>query len=512
MYNLTFQQFRDIVYKFSKFLIQGKFLVIPIYKDIVADTETPVSVFLKLAKDEPYSYLLESAETSLHWGRYSFISYSPSILYKIHNGSTEYTIFGKKEFLSSGKIDNLRDMFNKFYIPDNITKSLPRFYGGFVGYLGYEIVHEIEPTVNKPQYNEFEDIPDVYLMLNNIILIYDHYLNKIKILYLTFVKDKTNLHTIYIEACKKIEKIITKLYTTKCNIENITFPNYELSNRNLLFGFKENIDKKKYKSIVEKTKNYIFSGEVIQCVVSRRISKTTDAEPFNIYRSLRIINPSPYMFYLKFGNLILIGSSPEILARKEKDIVETRPIAGTRPRGKTEEEDNYLQKDLISSEKENAEHIMLVDLARNDIGKIAKFNSISIPEFKIVEKFSHVMHMVTSVKGVLKKSCDMIDVLKATFPAGTVTGAPKVRAMQIISELENTTRGPYAGAVGYFSLSGNMDMAITIRTILYNNKKIYIQTGAGIVADSDPETEYYETVNKSCALSLATKIAEKLPR
>jgi anthranilate synthase component 1 len=260
--------------------------------------------------------------------------------------------------------------------------------------------------------------------------------------------------------------------------------------------------------MVKKAKEYVINGDVIQVVLSNRWTKDIDVSSFDIYRTLRTINPSPYMFYLKFDNLVLVGSSPEVLVRKEGNIVETRPIAGTRPRGETEEKDICYEKELINSEKENAEHIMLVDLARNDIGKISKYGSVNLPEFKIIEKFSHVMHIVSSVKGVLKEEIECVDVLKACFPAGTVSGAPKVRAMQIISELEKTTRGPYAGAVGYFGLNGNMDMAITIRTIVCKNKKIYIQTGAGIVADSQPEKEYQETINKAKALILAIKNAE----
>jgi anthranilate synthase component 1 len=266
--------------------------------------------------------------------------------------------------------------------------------------------------------------------------------------------------------------------------------------------------KKDFLFKVKKTIEYIRNGDIIQAVISRKLSKKTSAEPFDIYRSLRLINPSPYMFFLKFKDMCLIGSSPEILIRKEGDIVETRPIAGTRPRSSDEEKDKFYEKELLNSKKENAEHIMLVDLSRNDIGRIAKFGSISLPKLKVVERYSHVMHIVSSVKGILNKGYDCVDVLSATFPAGTVSGAPKIRAMEIISELENYVRGPYAGATGYFSLTGNMDFAITIRTILYKKGDVIIQSGAGIVADSVPEKEFFETINKAKALMLAIKIAE----
>ncbi len=503
MLNLSLEKFAKIIKK------EKSPLVIPLYKEIVVDTETPVSLFLKLASKEKYSYLLESAEANLRWGRYSFISYDPYILFAYYNNRSIKLLKNNDEkiFAKTNLFERLKGLLKQYKLPKIFDEDLPRFFGGFVGYLSWELIPLIEKKVKIPKKDEFKDIPLVFLMFNKTVLIYDHYLNKLKVVRLVVVEDKTtDFESLYKETNEIINNIITTIYTTVSIPKELNF-GFSF-NKKILSEYEYVRQKNEFMSIVRKAKNYVINGDIIQVVLSNRWKKKTNANPFDIYRALRTINPSPYMFYLKFDDLVLIGSSPEILVRKEKNVVETRPIAGTRPRGLTEEEDNFFEKDLISSEKENAEHIMLVDLARNDIGKVSKIGSITLPEFKIIEKFSHVMHLVTSVKGLLEEKYDCIDVLKATFPAGTVSGAPKVRAMQIISELEGTTRGPYAGSVGYFSLTGDMDMAITIRTIVYNNNTVYIQTGAGIVADSIPQKEYEETINKAKALFLAVKVAE----
>lgn len=503
MFNFTYNQFKNILKK-----EKNRPLIIPLYKEIVVDTETPVSLFLKLASKEKYAYLLESAESNLRWGRYSFISYDPYILFSYKDKNVCLIKNGdKKVFVNVSLFDKLKTLLNQYKLPKSLGNDLPRFFGGFVGYLSWDIVSMIERKVKIPKKDEFKNIPLVFLMFNKTLLIFDHYLNKLKIINLVYIEDKkVNIEDLYNEAVQRINNVVSTIYTTISITKELDF-NLNF-NKKILDEYKPLKQKNEFVNIVKKAKEYVLNGDIIQVVLSNRWGKKTNANPFDIYRALRTINPSPYMFYLKFDDLVLIGSSPEILVRKEKDVVETRPIAGTRPRGLTEEEDNFYEKDLSSSEKENAEHVMLVDLARNDIGKVSKIGSITLPEFKIIEKFSHVMHLVTSVKGLLEEGYDCIDVLNATFPAGTVSGAPKVRAMQIISELEDTTRGPYAGSVGYFSLTKDMDMAITIRTIVYNNKTVYIQTGAGIVADSVPQKEYEETVNKAKALFLAVKIAE----
>lgn len=485
-------------------------LVIPVYKEIVVDTETPVSLFLKLAEKEKFAYLLESAETNLQWGRYSFLSFSPYLLFVSKNNKVSIIKNNCVEKFYISPFEKIKELLKKFSLPDDkrLINSLGRFFSGLVGYIGYENVHIIESSVERPKKDEFVDVPDIYLMFNKIVLIFDHFLNKLKILYLMILENNdADIKKIYNDAVVEIENIIRAIRTTISIGKDFDLDKNLVYNSELK-QYQTNINKNEFIKIVKKAKEYIYKGDIIQVVLSRRLERYSNATGFDIYRALRIINPSPYMFYLKFNNLILIGSSPEILVRKECNVVETRPIAGTRPRGTTEEEDLFYEKELLNSEKENAEHVMLVDLARNDIGKVAKFGSITLPHFKIIEKFSHVMHIVSSVKGIIKDKIDCVDVLKACFPAGTVSGAPKVRAMQIISELEKETRGVYSGAVGYFSLTGNMDMAITIRTILWKDNKVYIQTGAGIVADSIPEKEYQETINKAKALLLAVKIAE----
>lgn len=502
--NLTLKEFCKLV---SKIRVRDKTLIIPLYDEIVVDTETPVSIFLKIAWKEKYAYLLESAETNLQWGRYSFISVDPYVLFKTKNDDVSIYYDGKIKNYRGSHFNLLKKLFKNFILAvdeDNI-KNLPRFFGGFVGYIGYENVHLIEPKVPKPKVETYKNIPDIYLMFNRSILIFDHYLSKLKIVRLISVNSNVELEKLYFDSVEEIERIKQVIKTTIALPQQV---NIDLNTKIDVDEYNTNMSKEKFMRCVERAKEYIYEGDIIQVVISRRLWKNTTAEPFNIYRALKMINPSPYMFYLKFDDLFLIGSSPEILVRKETDIVETRPIAGTRPRGETEEKDSFYEKQLLSSEKENAEHIMLVDLARNDIGRIAEYGTISLPQFKIVEKYSHVMHIVSSVKGKLRKDKDCLDVLLSCFPAGTVSGAPKVRAMQIISELEGYTRGPYAGAVGYFSLNGNMDMAITIRTIMFKNNCVYIQTGAGIVADSDPKKEYEETINKAKALMLAVKAAE----
>ncbi|MCS7152142.1 MAG: anthranilate synthase component I [Endomicrobia bacterium] len=503
--NLDIKKFRSVV---SKSVVSGKKVIIPLYDEIIVDSETPVSVFLKLAVREKFAYLLESAETNIQWGRYSFISIDPYIIFVAKNGNIEIKINNIARKFKGETFKHLRSLINSLVIPKEVClwRNLPRFFGGFVGYFGYENVHLVESTVPRPKVDNFRDIPDVYLMFNRTVLIFDHYLNKLKILRLVTIDDKRTVDKLYLEEVSAIEKIKQVIRTTVALTQEINFTFSQAD----VDDYSCNISKEQFLKKLRYAKEYIHNGDVIQVVLSRRLYKRTIAEPFNIYRALRIINPSPYMFYLKFDNMSLIGSSPEILVRKEVDVVETRPIAGTRPRGSSEEQDSQYERQLLNSKKENAEHIMLVDLARNDIGRISKFGTITLPQLRIIEKYSHVMHLVSSVKGILSKNKDSIDVLSSCFPAGTVSGAPKVRAMQIISELEGETRGPYAGAVGYFSLAGNMDMAITIRTILYKNGWVYIQTGAGVVADSNPEKEFQETVNKAKALILAVKVAESV--
>ncbi|MEE9316435.1 MAG: anthranilate synthase component I, partial [bacterium] len=380
--------------------------------------------------------------------------------------------------------------------------GLPRFYGGAVGYIGYDMVKFIEdiPSTNPDDL----DLPDCKFIFTDNLLIFDHVAHTIKVVSCVHLdREKSNLKTLYNEACRKIEKLITKLRKKPKKQPKVR------RSRSSKIVTQSNFTRNSFEKIVERAKEYIRAGDIIQTVLSQRLQTKVSAHPFDIYRALRVINPSPYMYYLSLGGMNLVGSSPEILVRQEGRRVEVRPIAGTRPRGKDEFEDKKLERELLKSSKERAEHLMLVDLGRNDIGRVCEYGSVKVPELMVIERYSHVMHIVSGVVGKLKRGMDSFDVLRACFPAGTVSGAPKVRAMEIIEELENLRRGPYAGAVGYFSFQGNMDMAITIRTILIKGKEAFLQAGAGIVADSIPKNEYEETINKAKALFEAIEMAEK---
>jgi len=402
-------------------------------------------------------------------------------------------------------------MFRYKFVP---IKGLPRFCGGFVGYIGYDMVRFFEPKLKDSGNKNTDDLklPDSVFVLADTMVIFDHLNHKIKVVSCAFIDEKARnnpelISWIYDSTVNKIEEIIEQLrqpLNLKVSAMKPSAVKYKLDS---------NFKKNEFEKIVKKAKAYIQQGEIIQTVLSQRFHLKLDVPAFNIYRALRNLNPSAYMYYLNFGKLDVIGSSPELLIRCEDRIVQTRPIAGTRPRGKNEAEDKRLAKDLLSDAKEKAEHIMLVDLGRNDLGRVCKKTTVKVDEFMKIEKYSHVMHIVSNVKGILSRNKDIYDLLRATFPAGTVSGAPKIRAMQIIDELENIKRGPYAGCVGYFSFSGNLDTCITIRTIIVKDKHAYIQAGAGIVADSKPEKEYFETINKAkaqiCAISLAKDFSSR---
>ncbi len=368
--------------------------------------------------------------------------------------------------------------------------------------MGYDMVKFIEdiPSVNPDDL----DLPDCKFIFTDNLLIFDHVAHTIKVVSCVHLdKENVNLKGLYKEACRKIEKLIAELRKKPRKR-----PGTKRTGSSKIV-LQSNFTRNGFEGIVAKAKEYIRRGDIIQTVLSQRLETKISAHPFDIYRALRIINPSPYMYYLSLSGMNIVGSSPEILVRQEGKTVEVRPIAGTRPRGKDEVEDKKLERELLKSSKEKAEHLMLVDLGRNDIGRVCEYGSVKVPELMVIERYSHVMHIVSGVVGKLRRGMDSFDVLRACFPAGTVSGAPKVRAMEIIEELENLKRGPYAGAVGYFSFQGNMDMAITIRTILIKGKKAFLQAGAGIVADSIPRNEYEETLNKAKALFEAIEMAEK---
>jgi anthranilate synthase component 1 len=469
--------------------------LIPVYKEIAADLETPVSSFLKIAKGD-YSYLLESIEGEEKIARYSFLGSDPSVVFKSKGSDIEITEDKKTRHYraKSDPLAEIKKFMSQFRFVN--IKGLPRFCGGLVGYIGYDMVRFFEDIPDKNA--DDLKVPDSVFVLTDTLLIFDHITHKMKVVSNAHVKSDPS--KAYNDAVKKIDRIIDTLSEEK--------PAEKIKKTAGEVKIKSNFTKKGFRDTVLRAKEYIKSGDIIQVVLSQRLEvDLKKRDPFSIYRKLRSINPSPYMFYLKFKDMMLIGASPEIMVRCEDGKIELRPIAGTRPRGRDEAEDARLEKELLADPKEKAEHIMLVDLGRNDVGRVSDFNSVRVEELMRIEKYSHVMHIVSDIVGELSGSKDEYDVVRASFPAGTVAGAPKIRAMEIIDELENRKRGPYAGCVGYFSFSGNVDTCITIRTILVKKNKAYIQAGAGIVADSQPEKEYQETLNKAMALIKAIEEA-----
>ncbi len=486
--NLKENELRELFKRYS---------VVPLYTEILADVETPLSVFLKCREKDTFNILLESAEGGEKWGRYSFIITGSSLYMRSKGRYGEIYRRGRVEFFESsdilGEIKRIIKEYNAFTEP-----KLPRFWGGLVGYVAYDVIKFYEPIPDENP--DSVGTYDLYMVLTDRVIIYDNLTGKIKIVVPVF--SKAGAEEEYERALNCIRDTVNKLRTS--TVEHIDIREREPQ----LGEWKSNFSKEEFEGIVRQAKEYIEEGDIIQVVLSQRFSKRFGGDTEKVYRVLRFTNPSPYMYYMDFGELKVIGSSPEILVRVEDGRIETRPIAGTRKRGKTPEEDTQLEKELLSDEKERAEHLMLVDLARNDIGRVSKTGSVNVENFMRVERYSHVMHIVSDVVGELKQGLDAIDVLKACFPAGTVSGAPKVRAMQIIEELEKEKRGIYAGSVGYISFQGNMDMAITIRTAVYRDGEIFVQAGAGIVADSVPEKEWEETLNKAKALMKAIDMAD----
>lgn len=481
--------------EFMKLAKKGN--LIPVYAEFLADYETPISCFAKMEADG-YAFLLESVEGGEKIARYSFIGASSGLIFE----STRDNVVLKegklsKSYKASDPLAELEKIMSRYkYVK---IKGLPRFCGGFVGYLGYGMVRFFEklPDRNADDLR----VPDAIFMLTDTLLIFDHVDHMIKIV--SNVHAEGDYGRCYDEAVKKIKDVMHRLKSTVRK----TSPKIKRKTKELTI--KSNFTRKGFEDAVCKAKEYIRKGDIIQVVLSQRVQIPIESTPLEIYRALRSVNPSPYMYYLKLGNFSLVGSSPEVMVRCEEGVVEVRPIAGTRPRGSSEAEDKELETELLADPKEKAEHIMLVDLGRNDIGRVCDYKTVMVPELMTIEKYSHVMHIVSDVSGKLSKGKNVFDVIRATFPAGTVSGAPKVRAMEIIDELENKRRATYAGAVGYFSFSGNLDTCITIRTILIKEKMAYIQVGAGLVADSDPANEYNETMNKAKALVKAIEMAER---
>ena len=457
--------------------------LVPVYREIVADMETPVSAFLKINRGGN-SFLLESVEGGQRLARYSFIGTEP---------------YRELIIQSEDKTDPLnviQEELHKYQVVP--LAGLPRFAGGAVGYLSYETVCRFE-NLPSPE-KDILNIPEARFMFVDTMLVFDHVLHKIKVL--SYVKLNENIDKGYQTAIDKIDELITRLQQP-CAGKKITGSKAVVAAK-----LTSNTTRKDFEANVRKIKDYVTAGEVIQVVYSQRLARPTNLPPFEIYRALRTINPSPYMFYFDYGDFQIVGASPEVLVRVEDGNVMTRPLAGSRPRGETPEEDLRLEQELRSDEKERAEHIMLVDLGRNDIGRVSQPGTVAVSELMDVERYSHVMHLVTHVQGKLQPDMNSFDALRACFPAGTVSGAPKVRAMEIIAELEPDKRGPYAGTAGYFSFSGNMDMAIAIRTMVVSKGTAYVQAGAGIVYDSVPSREYEESLNKARALLKALEQAE----
>ena len=485
---------------FKSMATQGN--LIPVCEEIHYDLETPLSAFRKI-DDGKSSFLLESVEGGEKWGRFSFLGTGPSHLFR--SKGEEFEILKNGEVLRKG---NARDPllaledFMGIYRPvlhDDLHDGLPRFSGGAVGYLSYDVVRSFEKLPNQLQQDI--ELYDSSLMITDSLLAFDNLKKKIKVIINVFLDGRQSPKEAYQEAQIKIQSIIGRLQRyIPFSPTRKPFPPSPLCS---------NFSKEDYMKAVEKAKEYIRAGDIIQVVPSQRFSTEIHCEPFDIYRALRSINPSPYLFYLKLNGMVLMGSSPEVMVRLEGNRVELRPIAGTRRRGKTRGEDLALEKELLADEKEKAEHIMLVDLGRNDVGRVSEIGSVKVSELMTVERYSHVMHIVSNVRGTLAPGRNGFDVFRATFPAGTVSGAPKIRAMEIIEELEPSRRGFYAGAVGYFSFQGNMDTCITIRSILVKDGTAYVQAGGGVVADSDPEMEYEETLHKARAIFKAIELAEE---
>jgi anthranilate synthase component 1 len=458
--------------------------LIPVYREIIADAETPVSAYQKLLKTGP-SFLLESVEGGERVGRYSFIGTNPSTVIRVAQRSGDDALRAVELEMSK-------------YKPVTLP-GLPRFTGGAVGFISYEYIHQIEPSVPRPQRDDL-GTPTLCFMITDTILIFDRVSQTIKIVANAHVEgDATHAYT---RACSQIDRLLAQL------AQPLASPPLEFQKNAPDVPVESNMTTERYAGMVSQAQEYIKAGDIIQVVLAQRFQTLLKSSALDVYRALRSINPSPYMFLLDFGDFQLVGASPEVHVRCEDGNVEIRPIAGTRWRGKTPEEDERLAKDLLADEKERAEHLMLVDLARNDIGRVCDFGSVRVPEFMVIEKYSHVMHIVSGVEGKLQKGRSSYDLMRATFPAGTVSGAPKIRAMQIISGQEQTQRGPYAGAVGYFSFNGNVDSCITLRTALLKDGVAYVQAGGGIVADSDPKYEFQESVNKSKAMLKAIALAQ----
>ena len=483
----------------------------PVFAELPADLDTPLSAYLRL-RPGPYAFLLESVEGGETWARYSFLGTDPFLVFTAKDGRlTVRRGAGRGERLPDGDpLEALRGLLREF--TPVAVPGLPRFQGGAVGYLAYDMVRHMERLPRRVA--DDLGLPDAVFMLTDTLLVFDNLRHRLLVIANARVDkhDRASLDRAYDRAAAKIGMTLAKLARPVRAPEPLPLvppgPLLALGED----GFSSTMDEAAFVTAVQRAKEYIAAGDAYQIVLARRLDTRLRSDPFTVYRALRTINPSPYLFYLRLGRTTIVGSSPEVLVRVEGDRVEERPIAGTHPRGATEAEDATIEHAMQTDPKERAEHVMLVDLGRNDVGRIAELGSVKVTEFMVTEKYSHVMHLVSHVVGRLRAGADAFDVLRACFPAGTVSGAPKIRAMEIIDEIEPTQRGPYAGAVGYVSYSGNLDSCITIRTIVCHGARASIQVGAGIVADSDPKTEWLETCSKARGLVLALRMAASRTR
>ena len=478
--------------------IDSKYNRIPLVREVFADLDTPLSTYLKLA-DEPYSYLFESVQGGEKWGRYSIIGLACNKRLKVFGHHAIIEVDG--EIVSEEEIDDplqyIEDYLNFFKVAE--AECLPKFHGGLVGYFGYDTIRYIEPKLANCPNPDKHQTPDILLMLSDELVVFDNLGSRMFIV----VHVDPSQDGAWQAGQARLTQLEQKLNTTRLvRRANVTTQAVEEDD------FTSEFTQQDFMAAVEKARQYIIDGDAMQIVLSQRLSIPFKQKPIDLYRALRSLNPSPYMYYLDLGDHYVVGSSPEILVRLEDQAVTVRPIAGTRPRGKDRAHDLALEKELLADPKELAEHLMLIDLGRNDAGRVSQTGSVELTEKMIVERYSHVMHIVSNVEGKLKPDMSAIDVLRATFPAGTVSGAPKIRAMEIIDELEPVKRGIYSGAVGYISWSGNMDTAIAIRTAVIKDEQLYIQAGAGIVYDSVPENEWVETMNKARAIFKAVALAK----
>ena len=484
-------------------LAAGGFNLVPVCREIAADLETPVSAFLKVARGD-YSFLLESVRGGEKWGRYTFLGSEPALVVRARGNRMDLIRPGRA--IEARHVDNafeaLRHEVQRLRAPE--IPGLPRFFGGAVGFLAYDIVRCFEPRIPAAAHDDL-GVPDLYMMFTDTVLVFDNVRQSLKIIANVPIEDFASTRIAYQSAQAKIDETIARLR------QAAVAPCLETAARDGKGELKitSNQTREGYMGMVDAAKEYIAAGDIIQVVPSQRFEAPLTVHPFNLYRSLRTINPSPYMFYVRLGEMTLVGASPETMVRVEGREITLRPIAGTRPRGANEAEDLALERELLADPKEIAEHVMLVDLGRNDVGRVATIGSVKVTELMTVERYSHVMHIVSNVVGELQDGYDAFDAFRATFPQGTVSGAPKIRAMEIIDELEPVRRGVYAGAVGYFSYTGNTDTAIALRTLVVKNDRVYIQAGGGVVADSDPGSEFEESVNKARAMIRALGAARE---